>query len=55
MSVLDQGIANVQNPAYAAALLTGFVEAIERTTLYEMDLLYRTSLWRFRCSCKRKS
>ncbi len=26
MSVLDQGIANVQNPAYAAALLTGFVE-----------------------------
>jgi len=25
MSVLDQGIANVQNPAYAAALLTGFV------------------------------
>lgn len=26
MSVLDQGIANVQNPAYAAALLAGFVE-----------------------------
>jgi hypothetical protein len=25
MSVLDQGIANVQNPAYAAALLSGFV------------------------------
>jgi hypothetical protein len=25
MSVLDQGIANVQNPAYAAALLAGFV------------------------------
>ena len=26
MSVLDQGIANVQNPAYTAALLAGFVE-----------------------------
>lgn len=25
MSVLEEGIANVQNPAYAAALLTGFV------------------------------
>ena len=26
MSVLDQGIANVQNPAYAATLLAGFVQ-----------------------------